>query len=120
MKLSAKEIIHLAKFRYEHFGQQSVHEFAHELGIRDYRYCPGCDDQSPVVDGACLVCGQDLSGIPDGCPFCNRIDPYYDGIIVDGSRAYQDCYCSDCGREWREWWTFDRIEWSEDGSKRTL
>jgi hypothetical protein len=43
---------------YQAQGQSAVEKFAVEIGITDSAYCQGCEDDEPVVDGECLVCGS--------------------------------------------------------------
>jgi len=41
---------------YEKSGQVPVEELGHKLGL-PFRRCEPCENEEPIYDGACLVCG---------------------------------------------------------------
>jgi hypothetical protein len=47
-----------AELVYELHGMGGVFDFAKDIKITKYDYCPYCDTEVPRFDGACLVCGQ--------------------------------------------------------------
>ena len=42
---------------YERFGQDAVLGFCDLVDWQEWLVCDGCEIESPVDDGSCLVCG---------------------------------------------------------------
>lgn len=45
-------------------GPSAVYEYANKEGITDWRYCKGCEADTPTADDTCLVCGGFQEGRP--------------------------------------------------------
>ncbi len=43
---------------YDTKGVSAVYDYANELGLQ-YEYCEPCENETPTLDEACLVCGTD-------------------------------------------------------------
>ena len=42
---------------YQKKGMAGVFDYAVEKGITEYRYCSGCETETPEYNNTCLVCG---------------------------------------------------------------
>ena len=42
---------------YQEKGMAGVFDYAVEKGITEYRYCSGCETETPEYNNTCLVCG---------------------------------------------------------------
>lgn len=68
--------------------------------IADHPY--GADDNGvtpprpPYTDAQYVAIGANV------CPFCGSGNIRGDELEVDGTKAFQACWCNDCGKNWAD------------------
>jgi len=47
---------------------------------------------------------------PNKCPYCKSEQIEGSLPIIEGVKAYQECYCNDCGGSWSDTYTLTGVE----------